>query len=263
MRAGGGAEREPGAGSGRPAGEAIRLNRYLALCGTAARRQAMQLVFAGRVTVNGQVVDEPSRIVRTGVDTVEVDGERVRPPRHWIHLAFHKPRGLLVTAQDEYGRPAIGRVLRGIHERVFPIGRLDKASEGLLLLTNHGDLAHALLHPRFRVERVYRVTVRPRPRPGQLARMSAGVPLGRGERSSPIGVQVKRAAAGSAVLSLLLREGKKREVRRICRVAGLRVLRLRRVQFAGIRLGELPAGQMRPLTPAEIRHLETLTGLAL
>jgi len=241
----------------------MRLNRYLALCGTAARRQAMALIFAGRVTVNGAVVDEPSRTVRPGVDAVEVDGERVRPPRRWVHLAFHKPRGLLVTARDEWGRPAIGRVLRGVDARVFPIGRLDKASEGLLLLTNHGDLAYALLHPRFRIERVYRVTVSPRPRPGQLARMSAGVALGHGERSSPIGVQVKRVAAGSAVLSLLLREGKKREVRRICRAVGLRVLRLRRVQFAGIRLGVLPAGQMRPLTAAEIRHLEALTGLAL
>lgn len=257
------AERGPAPRAGRPTGEAMRLNRYLALCGTAARRQAMELVFAGRVTVNGQVVDEPSRLVRRGVDTVEVDGERVRPPRHWVHYAFHKPRGLLVTAEDEYGRPAIGRELRGVRERVFPIGRLDKTSEGLLLLTNHGDLAHALLHPRFRIERIYRVTVSPRPRPGQLARMSAGVPLGRGERSSPIGVQVKRAAGGSAVLSLLLREGKKREVRRICRAVGLRVLRLRRVQFAGIRLGDLPAGELRPLTPLEVRHLETLTGLRL
>ena len=249
--------------TGGPAGEPMRLNRYLAFCGVAARRQGMELVFAGRVTVNGRTAEEPGSIVHAGIDAVEVDGERVRPPRRWVHLAFHKPRGLLVTAQDEYGRPAIGRVLHGVRERVFPVGRLDRSSEGLLLLTNHGDLAHALLHPSFGVERIYRVTVSPRPRPAQLARMAAGVALGRGERSGPIGVQVKRAAAGSAVLSLLLREGKKREVRRICRVVGLRVLRLRRIQFAGIRLGELPAGEMRALTPPEIRALEELTGLAL
>ena len=241
----------------------MRLNRYLAFCGIAARRQAMALIFAGRVTVNGRPADDPGLSVQAGVDEVTVDGERVRPARRWIYLAYHKPRGMLVTTHDEYGRPAIDRVLHGLRERVFPVGRLDRASEGLLLLTNHGDLANALLHPRFGVERIYRVSVAPRPRPAQLARMEAGVPLGAGVRSGPITVQVKRVAAGSAVLTLMLREGRKREVRRICRTVGLRVLRLRRIQFAGIKLGDLPAGKMRRLTPAEVDRLRELTALPL
>jgi pseudouridine synthase len=241
----------------------MRLNRYLALCGVAARRGATELVLAGRVQVNGREAREPGQPVQVAQDSVEVDGERVRPPRRWLYLAFHKPRGLLVTSRDELGRPALGGLLRSARERVFPVGRLDRSSEGLLLLTNHGELAHALLHPRFGIERVYRVTVAPRPRPGQLARMAEGVPIGGGERSGPAEIRVRRVGAGTATLTMLLREGKKREVRRICRWAGLTVLRLRRVQFAGVRLGDLPAGQSRRLTPEELEHLEDLTGLRL
>jgi len=246
-----------------PAGQPMRLNRYLAFCGVVARRQAMDLIFGGRVQVNGVTASDPGQTVRVGEDAVALDGERVRPPRRWVHLAFHKPRGLLVTAQDEYGRPALGSVLRGLHDYVFPVGRLDRASEGLLLLTNHGELAYALLHPRFQIERIYRVTVNPRPRPGQLARMERGVPLGGGAHSEPTQVRLKRAGLNSGVLTVSLREGKKREVRRICRAVGLQVLRLRRIQFAGIRLGDLPAGAIRALTPEEIHHLQQLTGLAL
>jgi len=243
--------------------ESMRLNRYLALCGVASRRGAMAIVFASRVRVNGRCVDDPGHPVRVGEDRVELDGGRVSPPREWIFLAFHKPRGVVVTARDELGREGLAPYLRKVRERVFPVGRLDRASEGLLLLTNHGDLNHALLHPRRQVEKVYLVNVTPRPRPAQLERLAGGVPIGRGEWSGPAEVRLRRASRRGAVLRLTLREGKKREIRRMCRTVGLRVSRLRRVSFAGIRLGSLPAGALRPLEAEELAGLEALTGLAL
>lgn len=241
----------------------MRLNRYLALCGVASRRAAMALVFSGRVAVNGQIVRDPGTEIRSGIDSVLLDGDPVVAPRRWLFYAFHKPRGVIVTARDEHGRAALDTYLRRLPERVFAIGRLDRASEGLLLLTNHGELAQALLHPRFGIEKTYRVRVAPRPRIGQILRLREGVPLGGGEHSAPARVHVKRASGGGATLSIILREGRKREVRRMCAAVGLRVLRLRRIAFAGIQLGDLPAGGLRPLSRAEIAELSNLTGIDL
>jgi len=249
--------------SGEPPGQEMRLNRYLALCGVASRRQAMEYVFAGRVSVEGEVEHDPGRKVRVGHERVEVDGERVLPPRKWVYFAFYKPPGVLVTAHDELGREGIQAFFRRVPQRVFPIGRLDRASEGLLLVTNHGELADALLHPSGGIEKIYRVKVSPRPQPSQLARMQEGVPLGQGEHSAPARVRVKRAGRAAALLTLTLTEGKKREVRRICKAVGLQVLKLKRVAFAGIQLGEAAPGTLRKLSRAEVDHLQRLTGVRL
>ncbi len=250
-------------GSRTPHGERMRLNRYLALCGATSRRDAMALVFASRVEVNGTIVRDPGHEIVCGRDQVVFDGELVRPPRRWLYYAFHKPRGVVVTAHDELGREGLVPFLRRIPQRVYPVGRLDRASEGLLLLTNHGELGQRLLHPSCAVEKVYRVTVTPRPTRRMVAEMAAGVDLGRGERSAPAGVRVRRGRRDGALLSVTLHEGKKREVRRICRAVGLRVLQLRRVSFGGILLGGLRPGALRPLTRGEIAHLRNLTNLEL
>jgi len=259
--------RDRGSGERAPSPEGaasgLRLNRYLAQCGIASRRHAMEVVFAGRVTVNGEPAADPGLKIVSGRDLVEVDGERVDPPKRRHYLAFHKPRGVLVTARDELGRPSTDAFFRRVPDRVFPVGRLDKASEGLLLVTNDGDLADALLHPSKGIERTYRVRVTPRPRPEQLARLAQGVAIGGGQTSGPARVHVKRAAQGGALLTLTITEGKKREVRRMCRAVGLRVLRLRRVSFAGIHLDDLPPGAYRRLTREELDHLRRLTGLPL
>jgi len=252
----------PGA-SPRDSASGLRLNRYLALCGIASRREAMEIVFSGRVTVNGETARDPGLRIESGRDEVHVDGEPVSLPKRWHFLAFHKPRGVLVTARDELGRPGIDVFFRRIPDRVFPVGRLDKASEGLLLVTNHGELADALLHPSRGIERTYRVRVMPRPHPEQLARMSEGVAIGAGQTSGPAHVRVKRAGRGGALLTLTITEGKKREVRRMCRAVGLRVQRLKRVSFAGIHLGDLPPGTVRRLTGEEMERLRQLTGLPL
>lgn len=248
-----------------PRDERLRLNRYLALCGVCSRRQAMVLVQEGRITINGELITEPGFEVKTGTDVVRYDGERVRPPRNWVYYAFHKPRGVIVSAQDELGREGIETYLKRIKEHVNPVGRLDRASEGLLLLTNHGELANCLLHPRYQIEKTYHVTVSPPPRHWQLAQMANGIQIGYGEVSGPAEVRVKRGGrhAKAVVLSITLWEGKKREIRRICRAVNLRVIKLRRMRFAGIRLTGLPAGQIRPLREEEVAHLSELTGLKL
>lgn len=259
-----GQEERPGPGN--PPGPetgGMRLNRYLALCGVASRRKAMELVFAGRVRLNGRTATDPGMSVVGGRDRIEVDGEAIRPPAQWVYYAFHKPRGVVVTVNDELGRAGLGPYLRRVRVPVFAVGRLDRNSEGLLLLTNHGELAQRLLHPRFQVEKLYQVRVAPRPQPGQLARMGGGVPLGSGEQSGPAEVRVKRTSRGGAVLRIVLHEGKKREVRRMCRAVGLRVLRLQRLGFGGVRLGAMPAGEIRPLAPEELAELARRTGLEL
>ena len=246
-----------------PESGGMRLNRYLALCGVASRRKAMDLVFAGRVRLNGRPATDPGVVVTGGRVRIEVDGEPVRAPAQWVYYAFHKPRGVVATAADELGRAGLVPYLRRIRVPVFAVGRLDRNSEGLLLLTNHGELAQRLLHPRYRVEKLYQVRVAPRPRPGQLARMGGGVPLGADEQSGPVQVRVKRSTRGGAVLRIVLQEGKKREVRRICRAVGLRVMRLQRLSFGGVRLGDMPAGEIRALSPEEVADLARRTGLEL
>jgi 23S rRNA pseudouridine2605 synthase len=239
----------------------MRLNRYLAFCGVASRRAAMTLIQEGRVEVNGAITREPGHPVRAGADQIHFDGERVVPPATMAYYAFHKPRGVVVSMQDELGREGLEPFLRRLPEHLFAVGRLDRNSEGILLLTNDGELGHRLLHPRYGVEKVYQVSVSPRPRPGQVRLLSTGVQIGPNESSAPAQVRVRRARARGAVLRMTLKEGKKREVRRMCRAVGLRVNRLKRIQFAGIGLGELPAGKLRRLTSEEIAALRALTEL--
>jgi pseudouridine synthase len=239
----------------------IRLNRYLALCGVASRRRALQLVFDGVVEVNGEIVREPSHPVRPGLDRVSVSGREVAPPPEWLVLAFHKPRGYLTTRADIRGRPTVMDLLGELGHRVFPVGRLDKESEGLLLLTNHGDLAYALLHPRHGVEKEYVVTLRRKASDRVVKRLARGVPIGGGDWARP--VLVERAGNDWRTLRIVLTEGKKREVRRMIRSVGHEVERLVRTAVAGVRLGDLPPGKVRPLTREERARLEEATGVDL
>ncbi len=247
-----------------PAGgadDAMRLNRYLAFCGVASRRASMDLIQTGRVSLNGAVTREPGVAVRPGEDEVRLDGESVLPPAVMAYYAFHKPRGVVVSMEDELGREGLQPYLRRLPERVFAVGRLDRNSEGLLLLTNDGELGNRLLHPRYGVEKVYQVSVTPRPRPGQLRLLADGVQIGPQEKTAPAEVRIRRARAKGAVLRMTLTEGKKREVRRMCRAVGLRVQRLKRIAFAGVTLAGLPAGKMRRLTSEEITELRRRTEL--
>lgn len=207
----------------------------------------------GRVRVNGEVVKELGSRIDPESDEVEVDGRAVRPPPlRWV--LFHKPRGALTTRDDPHGRTTVYDVLPDDLGILRYVGRLDMDSEGLLLMTNEGEAIHRLLHPSYEVEREYRATVEGRPDGETLRRLQRGVELEDGPARAVSARQVEEVGHG-AVLALVLREGRKREVRRMCAAVGHPVTHLRRVRYGPVELGDLGPGEWRDLEPAEIRAL--------
>jgi 23S rRNA pseudouridine2605 synthase len=237
-----------------------RLQKILAQAGVASRRSAEALIRAGRVSVNGAIVTELGTKADAAKDEVLLDGERLRSPRARV-LAFHKPPGVVTTLSDPEGRPTIRSYLPGNFDRVFPVGRLDFHSSGLLLLTNDGELAGRLLHPGYRVPRTYRVKVRGHPDAAALGRLRRGVKLDDGV-SGPAQVDVETLLPAKAWLRITLREGRRREIRRMCEAVGHLVDRLVRVRFGPIELGRLEPGKWRPLGEREIESLRAAVGLA-
>lgn len=230
-----------------------RLQKYLASCGIASRRAAEQLISAGRVRVNGQVVAELGTRVEPTVDRVEVDGRLVAPPAK-VYLALNKPPGVVTTTSDPLGRPTVLDLVPRVG-RLFPAGRLDADSEGLLLLTNDGELANRVMHPRYGCEKEYRALVRGIPTVQALEQLRSGIELEEG-RTAPARVAVDGTAEGGwHWLRVTLREGRKRHVRRMLAAVGLTVERLQRVRIGPLELGSLPPGRSRPLGRSEVAAL--------
>ena len=241
----------------------MRLNRFLAAAGLGSRRACDELIRQGRIEINGETAVLPGPDVDPALDRVRCDGERLKLPRKWFYLALHKPPGVLTTLADERDRPCITELLGPYRGKVFPVGRLDRASEGLLLLTNNGELAQRLMHPRYRQERTYLVWLRPRPSLEQLRQVAQGIQIGLREQSGPAKVRLLAYKGEVGKVRITLREGKNREVRRIFSQLGCQVMTLRRVSYAGISLGGLPVGSMRLLMGEEVRTLGQRTHLDL
>jgi pseudouridine synthase len=229
-----------------------RLQRTLARAGFGSRRACEQLIVEGRVTVNGTVAILGDRVDAVR-DRVEVDDLTVNLDPSIRYYALHKPAGVVTTLRDPQGRSDIRPFLPD-GPRVFPVGRLDRDTEGLLLLTNDGELAHRLLHPSFGIEKEYLAEVEGRPTPKHLARIRAGIELDDGLAKAAAARLV--AASGSrGAIRLVMTEGRKREVRRLLAAIGLPVTRLVRLRVGSVRLGRLPPGALRPLTDREVRDL--------
>lgn len=234
----------------------MRIHKLLSDQGVASRRGAERLIEEGRVTVNGRpaVIGQDVNPAR---DIVHIDGERVafvkKAARYYILL--NKPRGYVTTLSDELGRRCVAELLSDLPARVYPIGRLDKDSEGLLLLTNDGDFANFIMHPKNHVSKTYRVTVRPDISEEQLVTLSTGVTLDDGSVTAPAQVQVESQEPGRVVLRMTIYEGKNRQIRRMCEAVGLEVARLRRVSIGPIKLGMVQPGKWRELTPQEVGAL--------
>jgi 23S rRNA pseudouridine2605 synthase len=226
----------------------MRLAKHLAHAGVASRRAAEALVAQGRVTVDGEVVRDPARDVG-GEEAIAVDGEAGRGPGERVVYAVHKPAGVVSTARDTHGRRTVVDLVPG-ERRLYPVGRLDADTTGLILLTDDGALAHALTHPRFQVPRTYRARVDGRPGERALRALREGVELDDG-RTAPAKVRL----VGAHELELTIREGRKRQVRRMCAAVGHPVVALRRVAFGPLHLGDLAAGHHRRLTAAEVQRL--------
>jgi 23S rRNA pseudouridine2605 synthase len=226
----------------------VRLARYLAHAGVASRRAAERLIADGRVRVGGEVITDPARDV-DDASGVEVDGAPVSPEPREVWLV-NKPAGVVSTAQDTHGRPIVTELVES-PLRLYPVGRLDADTTGLILLTNDGDLANALTHPRHGVPRVYRAHVEPAPVPEPVLRvLREGVDLDDG-RTNPAGVRQLEPG----VVEMTLFEGRKRQVRRMCEAVGHPVRSLERVAFGPLRLGDLEPGASRRLTAAEVERM--------
>jgi len=235
-------------------GERRTLDRFLSRCGAATREEAARAAAAGRITVNGAVVRDPGAWIDAERDEVRLDGRRVAAIGRTRLILFNKPRGVVTTLADPEGRRTIRDALPEPYRSdpsLRPVGRLDRASAGLLLLTDDTDLAARLLDPASKVEKEYRVKLRPPLSPDSLAAWRRGLAIGPDERTRPAAVEVERGGEKSAVLRVILREGRNRQIRRMAAECGSEVEWLVRVRIGPIELGELPAGAAREATREE------------
>ena len=229
-----------------------RVQKMLAAAGLCSRRTAEEWIAAGRVTVNGQAVHIGDK-ADPETDTVAVDGRPVGRAAGHVYIMLHKPRGYVTTLSDEYGRHTAAELVSGCGARVYPVGRLDRDSEGLLLFTNDGDFAHRLLHPSHQVDKVYLVTVRGDIR-GAAERLMAITELD-GEPIAPAQARELSRREGQALLRVTIHQGKNRQIRRMCARLGLHVEKLQRMEEDGLRLDDLPIGKWRYLTAQEIQRI--------
>lgn len=236
----------------------MRLQKYLALSGVASRRSAEKMIAGGRVAVNGRIITEMGVQVDEARDAVTVDGQPCHLEEEKHYLAYNKPMGEVTTVSDPEGRATVMDKFRDYPVRLYPVGRLDYDSEGLILLTNDGELMNNLLHPSREVEKQYLVKVSNRVSEEDIRRLRAGVQLDDGRMTSPADVHLVRYEAFASVLLVTIHEGRNRQVRRMFAAIGHEVVSLKRVGFASIRLHDLPRGQWRRLTDVEVRKLKEL-----
>lgn len=231
-----------------------RLQKFLARAGVASRRSAEQLIDQGRVAVNNRVVAEQGTKVDPKKDMVTVDGKLIEPRDAPSYYVLYKPPGVVTTMSDPEGRPTVGDYVKELGRRVFPVGRLDYDAEGALLVTDDGELAHRLAHPRFAVPRTYLAKVKGRPETDALERLRRGVQLEDG-LAKPLSVQVHVRAEKNTWLAIVVAEGRSHLIKRLCAAVGHPVVRLFRPSYAGVDVEGLRPGQMRALSSAEINSL--------
>ncbi len=238
----------------------IRLSKYLSLCGVTSRRGAQKLVEEGRVTINDHTVEEIGTIVDEEKDVVKVDGTEVTPVTEKVYVVLNKPRHVMTTLHDPFRRKTVLYYLKTLPQRVYPVGRLDFDTEGVIILCNDGDLTYRLAHPRYNVKKIYEATVSGIFRRADAMRIRRGIRLedgaiGRAE------VEVIRYKKGNTRIRLTMNEGRKREIKQLCKAVGHPVKSLRRVEFGGISVQGLLPGKWRFLTEKEVAHLKGLVGL--
>ena len=235
----------------------IRLQKYMSENGIASRRKSEEMIEAGKVKVNGRVATLGDKVdpVR---DKIVVSGKRVVRNKTKMYIMLHKPRGFVTTMSDELGRKCVSELVEDAGVRLFPVGRLDRNSEGLLLMTNDGEFSNMLTHPSRHVSKVYRVTVREKVTEEQLTKLTEGIMLD-GTKTLPCDIHIIDKGENRTVLNVVLYEGRNRQIRRMCETVGLTVIRLKRTEIAGVRLGMLPQGKWRELNEKEMQHLTNVS----
>ena len=237
----------------------VRLQKYLSECGVASRRKAEDLIMAGRVKVNGKPASIGDKI-DPNRDTVVVAGKKIKKTKKNTYIMLHKPRGFITTLSDEMGRKCVAQLVEDVGTRVYPVGRLDRDSEGLLLLTDDCEFANALTHPTHHVPKTYRVTVRPTITEEQITALTTGIEID-GRMTMPSEVRVIEKKEGRVVLEIIIYEGRNRQIRKMCDSLGLEVARLKRTQIGSVKLGMLKQGDWRNLTEEEVHKLVVASSL--
>ncbi len=235
--------------------EMIRLQKYIADCGVASRRKAEELILQGSVKVNGSVVSEMGIKVGEG-DLVEVNGEVIKPENNKVYILLNKPSGYVTTAKDQFGRPTVLDLLKGIQERVFPVGRLDYETTGLLILTNDGDFTHKMTHPKHEIEKAYLATIAGIPTEDEIVRFERGLEI-EDYTTAPAKLRIVTPNERACVVEVTIHEGKNRQVRKMCEAIGHPVLSLKRISLGKLSLCNLAEGDWRELTQEEVKILIT------
>lgn len=231
----------------------MRLQKFLSECGVASRRKSEELIISRVVKVNGRVAQLGDK-VDPHRDRVTVHGKPVKQVKEKVYLMLHKPRGFVTTMSDEQGRRCVADLVKDAPAKVYPVGRLDRDSEGLLLMTNDGDFSNRMMHPRSEVSKTYRVTVRPPVTDDMLSELMSGIVLD-GRRTAPCTVEIIEKDDTRVVLRFVIHEGRNREIRRMCEAVGLEVVRLKRIAIDTLKLGMLQQGKWRELTEQEVKRL--------
>lgn len=237
----------------------MQLNKYLASCGIASRRKANNAILDGRISVNDEVVLTLGRVVEPDSDTICLDGRRLELPQRIRYVLLNKPRAVITSSVDGRGRKTVLDIVDA-EERLFPVGRLDLDTEGVLLLTNDGDLAYRLTHPKFEVDKIYEAWVEGFVDPEVVRELANGVSIEPGKTVTGHAKVLKKTSEKSLV-RIRLHEGKKRQVKRMMKAVGYPVLSLNRIVFAGLTVGDLKIGEWRDLTDEEVETLYRLVGL--
>lgn len=237
--------------------EKIRLQKFLAQCAIASRRGAEEMILQGKVKVNGRPAQLGDKVDPTH-DKVVVAGRRLVNTEKKMYIMLHKPRGFVTTMSDEQDRKCVADLVADAGVRLHPVGRLDRNSEGLLFMTNDGEFTNILTHPSHHVSKVYRVTVKEKVAEEQLDKLRSGIVID-GQKTLPCDADVIQKEADRTVMRIVLYEGRNREIRKMCESLGLTVIRLKRTECAGIKLGMLPQGRWRELTEKEVRKLMSIT----
>lgn len=230
----------------------VRLQKFMAECGVASRRKSEELIETGKVKVNGHIAHIGDKI-NPKKDLVTVRGKKINKVDRMYYIMLNKPRGYVTTVSDELGRKTVMDLI-DVKARIYPVGRLDKDSEGLLILTNDGSFANALTHPKHNYAKVYRVTVRPSVNDEILDKLRNGIEID-GRKTAPCDVNIVTEEEGRVVLEFILREGRNRQIRKMCEAVNLEVARLKRISIGPVKLGMLQPGKSRELTDNEVRKL--------
>jgi len=240
------------------ADELIRLNKYLAMCGIASRRKADELIQQGRVAVNGEVITQLGIKIDPRKDKVTVDGKPVKPEEKFVYIVLNKPKDCITTVKDEKGRRTVLDLVK-VKQRIFPVGRLDRNTTGVLLLTNDGELAYRLMHPKYKVEKAYKVEIDKPIKPEDIEKLKRGIMLD-GRKTEACDIYIL-PDSDRKELGITIHEGRYRQIRRMFERLGYKVRKLHRVSFGGITVSGMKRGEWRYLTEKEIRKLKKLVGL--